>query len=221
MSRFRTAPATVAFVAVLTASGGAQNARDSGLESIQLDALKAHVYFLAADEMKGRDSLSPEGRIAANYVAAFFARAGLQPIGDDHTYFQRFRMVQQGIDRAESFLGAAIAVDGRVETKRFAEGADFTLSRNGPDATVDAPLVFGGVGDDDFRSVDVRGKVVLLIPRNPPGADPRFGGRMNVTETQADVARKRGAAAILTVRSANPSPPRRRRSRAVRRAAPS
>src|SRR5438034_3602718 len=109
----RTTPVTtVAIVAVLATSGGAQGPRDSGVDSIQLNALKAHVYFLAADEMKGRDSLSPEGHIAANHIAARFMEAGLSPIGDDRTYFQRFRMVQQSIDRAESFLRATVAVDG-------------------------------------------------------------------------------------------------------------
>ena len=34
---------------------------DAGLASIKADALKGHIYFLASDEMGGRDSLSPEG----------------------------------------------------------------------------------------------------------------------------------------------------------------
>ena len=49
---------------------------DAGLSALRADALKGHVYFLASDEMAGRDSLSPEGRIAAQYIAGFFHRAG-------------------------------------------------------------------------------------------------------------------------------------------------
>jgi Zn-dependent M28 family amino/carboxypeptidase len=197
----------IAFAALLSLSIHAQPSHDRGVESIRIDALKAHVSFLAADEMKGRDSLSAEGRIAANYVASFFERAGLKPIGDRGTYFQHFPMVQQRLDRQRSFLKATIVTNGAAEEKRFVDGDDYTLGRNGPDATVDAPLVFGGYGDDDFKGVDVNGKVVLLLSREPAGG-VRYGGRMNVGETKADVAKKQGAAAILTLRSNTSLAPR-------------
>ena len=198
---------SLAFAALVSVSTGAQPSVDRGADTIAIEALKAHVRFLAADEMKGRDSLSPEGRIAANYVASFFARAGLKPIGERGTYFQHFRMVQQRVDQQRSYLRATIAnPDGNATDQSFVAGQDFTLGRNGPDATVDAPLVFAGYGDDDFRSVDVTGKVVLLLPREPSGGE-RFGGRMNIGETKSDLARKRGAVAILTVRpTTNPAP---------------
>ncbi|HYU80827.1 MAG TPA: hypothetical protein VEK56_17685, partial [Vicinamibacterales bacterium] len=182
--------------AMLAISAHGQTPREGVLDPVRIDALKAHVYFLAADEMKGRDSLSPEGRTAANYIAAFFMRAGLRPIGG--SYFQRFPMVQQRLDRQRSYLKATIESNGAVQEKTFAEGSDFTLGRNGPDATVDAPLVFGGYGDDDFKGIDVKGKLVLLMLHDSPSGDSRFGGRMNIRETKSDVARKMGAAAILT-----------------------
>ncbi len=192
--------------AMLAISAHGQTPREGVLDPVRIDALKAHVYFLAADEMKGRDSLSPEGRTAANYIAAFFMRAGLRPIGG--SYFQRFPMVQQRLDRQRSYLKATIESNGAVQEKTFAEGSDFTLGRNGPDATVDAPLVFGGYGDDDFKGIDVKGKVVLLMLHDSPSGDSRFGGRMNIRETKSDVARKMGAAAILTVRSNTTPAPR-------------
>jgi hypothetical protein len=199
---------SVALAALLLVSTHAQAPFDRGVDAIQVDALKAHVYFLAADEMKGRDSLSPEGRIAANYVASYFMRAGLKAIGERGTYFQHFPMVQQRVDLQRSYLKATILNDqGATEEKSFVIGQDYTLGRNGPDATVDAPLVFGGYGDDDLKSVDVEGKVVLLMLREPPGGD-RFGGRMNIGETKSDVARKQGAAAILTVRASTSLAPR-------------
>ena len=100
---------SLALAALLSVSTGAQPSVDRGDDAIPIEALKAHVHFLAADEMKGRDSLSPESRIAANYVASFFARAGLKPIGERGTYFQHFPMVQQRLDQQRSYLKATIS----------------------------------------------------------------------------------------------------------------
>jgi hypothetical protein len=76
---------------------------DPGLKTIRADALQGHIFFLASDEMAGRDSLSPEGRIAAEYIAGFFHRAGLKPVGDRGTYFQNFPMAAGHIDREHTY----------------------------------------------------------------------------------------------------------------------
>jgi hypothetical protein len=136
---------------------------DPGLATIKADALEGHIYFLASDEMGGRDSLSHEGRIAAEYIAAFFHRAGLKPVGNNGTYFQNFPMVEAQLDRDRTYLRAKI---GGSTTRDFAMGPDFSLSRQGSvDAEVNAPLVFAGYGIaapeyayDDFKGADVRGK---------------------------------------------------------------
>ena len=95
---------------------------DAGLASIKADALKGHIYFLASDQMGGRDSLSPEGRIAAQYIAGFYHRAGLKPAGDNGTYFQNFPMTAGRIDREQTYLRASFGKDG-VTTRDFAMGA--------------------------------------------------------------------------------------------------
>src|SRR5206468_12856539 len=92
---------------------------DPGLATIKADALKGHIYFLASDEMGGRDSLSHEGRIAAEYVAAFYHRAGLKPVGNNGTYFQNFPMVEAQLDRDHTYLRAKI---GGSTTRDFAMG---------------------------------------------------------------------------------------------------
>ncbi len=49
-----------------------------------------HIEFLASDELAGRDTPSPGLEAAAEYLAAEFERAGLEPAGDNGTFFQRF-----------------------------------------------------------------------------------------------------------------------------------
>src|SRR4051812_12040402 len=102
MSRTRRSIQVFIAVAVAAELAGAALMRaadtDPGLATIKADALKGHIYFLASDEMGGRDSLSHEGRIAAEYIAAFFHRAGLRPIGNNGTFFQNFPMVEGYLD---------------------------------------------------------------------------------------------------------------------------
>jgi len=214
----RPAPAVrhvpAAFAIVALALAAVLNAADSdpGLASITADALKGHIYFLASDEMAGRDSLSPEGRIAAQYIAGFYHRAGLTAVGDNKTYFQNFPMTSGHIDRERTYLRTVTGKDATA-TRDFAMGADFTLGRQGNvDAAARAPLVFAGYGIaapeygyDDFKGVDVRGKVVMVLTHEPQEHDPRsrFKGRYNTVHAfnwwKPEVIRQHGAAAILIV----------------------
>ncbi len=208
-------------IALLAASLGVAltaQAGDPGLNTIRADSLKGHIFFLASDEMGGRDSLSPEGRIAAGYIAGFFHRAGLKPVGDRGTYFQNFPMSAARIDRDQTYLRATIGKDGSSATRDFVMGPDFTLGRQGNiDAAVRAPLVFAGYGItapeygyDDFKGVDVRGKVVMVLTHEPQEHDPksRFLGRYNTVHAfnwwKPEVIRQHGAAAILIVQEKTP-----------------
>src|SRR5262245_6732412 len=191
---------------------------DPGLASIKADALKGHIYFLASDAMGGRDSLSLEGRIAADYIAGFYYRAGLKPVGDNGTFFQNFPMTAGHIDREHTYLRAVIGKEGMTATRDFAMGPDYTLGRQGNvDAAARAPLVFAGYGIaapeftyDDFKGVDVRGKVVMVLTHEPQEHDARsrFKGRYNTVHAfnwwKPEVIRQHGAAAILIVQEKTP-----------------
>src|SRR6266446_8963352 len=136
--RFVSISLTLIALALMAVLQGAD--ADPGLASIKADALKGHIYFLASDEMGGRDSLSPEGRIAAEYIAGFYHRAGLKPAGDNGTYFQNFPMTAGHIDREHTYLRASFGKDG-VTTRDFAMGPDYTLGQQGNvDAAARAPL---------------------------------------------------------------------------------
>ncbi len=188
---------------------------DPGLLTIRADALKGHLYFLASDEMGGRDSMSPEGRIAAQYIAGFFHRYGVKPVGDAGTFFQNFPMVEAHIDRGASYLRARLDATsgGGTTTRDYAFGADFSMARQGNvDVAVDAPLVFAGYGIsapeyqyDDFAGVDVAGKVVMVLNHEPQERDAqsRFMGAFHTVHAynwwKPEVIRQRGAVGILMV----------------------
>jgi Peptidase family M28/PA domain len=185
--------------------------------------LRGHLSFLASDEMAGRDSLSPEGRIAAEYIAGFFRRAELVPAGDEGTFFQNFPMVEAHLDRANVRLRASIASGAGTFERDYALGSDFTLPRQGGvDFETRAPLVFAGYGIsapeydyDDFAGIDVAGKVVLVLTHEPQESDPesRFLGRFHTVHAynwwKPEVIRQRGAVGIVMVDERAPHRPRR------------
>lgn len=209
-----TIPLAVMFGAVAVGQSG-----DAGLDSIRADALKGHVFFLAAPEMGGRDSLSLEGRIAANYIAGFFHRLGLKPVGDAGTYFQNFPMTQAVIDRAQTRLRATIGSGASSTVRDFTLAGDFTLARQGGvGVDVSAPVVFAGYGIDapeygynDYAGLDVAGKIVLILSREPQATEPKspFKGTWDTFHAypawKPEVARRLGAKGVLIVQG----PPRR------------
>jgi Zn-dependent M28 family amino/carboxypeptidase len=141
--------------------------------------------------MRGRESGSPEHRMAADYVAAAFARAGLQP-GGTEGFLQPVRFVRRRVVEERSSL--ALVRDGQAEPLAF--GADATINlRNSRAGEVDAPLVFVGyglrapeLGIDDFAGVDLRGKVAVVLS----GTAPR-----NIAGPTLAAARGAGGAALF------------------------
>src|SRR6266849_997531 len=59
----------------------------AALDHVSADSLRGHLSFIASDALEGRNTPSRGLDIAAEYIAAQFRRAGLEPVGDDG-YFQ-------------------------------------------------------------------------------------------------------------------------------------
>lgn len=116
---------------------------------------EAHLTFLAADEMRGRNTGSPELEIAANYIASNFRQWGIRPApGTNDTYFQtvEFQKVTP-----PSFL--EFVVDG--QTFKLKEDV---IQVGGSDVDVAGGIVFVGYGSRaDFEKTDVKGKIVVAF----------------------------------------------------------
>src|SRR5437763_8246589 len=116
-----------------------------------------HVAYLADDKLEGRLTGSPGHRMAAEYVAAQFEKAGLKPAGTN-AYIQPVKFHVRRIDESRSSL--ALVRGGAVEP--LVQGDDAYLSSRGdPQPAVEAPLVFVGYGlsvpemhHDDFAGMD-------------------------------------------------------------------
>ncbi len=77
------------------------------VERISEDSLRGHLSFIASDSLEGRATPSPGLDVAAEYIAAQFRRAGLEPAGDDG-YFQtaNWKLIEPDLDRFELTLTA-------------------------------------------------------------------------------------------------------------------
>jgi hypothetical protein len=194
---------TLSALALVLASTAAFAADDKPLPADQA-ALRAHVMFLASDAMKGREAGSPEFDIAAQYVAAQFYAAGLKPGGDDGGYLQKVPLVSyQAADKGDVVWSPR---GGQPQPLVF--GEDFVPSPNAgaAETKLSAPVVFVGYGivapqygHDDYKGVDVRGKIVAYVG----GAPARFGGEERAFfqsgGTKATTAMQRGAVGVVTI----------------------
>ncbi len=183
-------------------------------DSIKTDDLKADIFFLSSDDLAGRNAGSPEDRIAADYIAAEFMRLGLKPMGDNGTFFQNMEILTGRPDRDRSSL--TTTVNG-VE-HRYPLGEDVQLARQSlRDASPCGKVVFAGYGIsapefnyDDFSGIDVKGKIALVLTREPQANDAgsRFMGTWDTYHAfnwhKIEELRRRGAAGILIVQDRTP-----------------
>jgi hypothetical protein len=179
--------------------------------------LKADVVYLADDAREGRGTGTKGIDEAADYIATVFKEAGLKPAPGAEGYFQPFSV------RGPAQLGQPLelAFQGPGD-QRFAaaSGSDFTaLALGGAGKLEDVPVVFAGYGItakdealkldyDDYKDVDVKGKTVLIVRREPQQdkEDSLFAGKQNTTYAafrhKITNATSHGAVAVLMVNDA-------------------
>ena len=109
----------------MTAQAAGSPAGDAAAAAnkIQLEDIRARMFFLSTSEMAGRLIGTPEHAIAANYIESEFMRLGLKPGGDDGTYFQSFDLESAWPDPQKPALLEATVGSRR---KQFLAGHDFS-----------------------------------------------------------------------------------------------
>ncbi len=189
---------------------GLPPAASAAAASIDAEKIRAHVRFLSLDLLEGRGPGTRGAEVAAEYIATQFALAGVQPAGDDGTYFQRVPLfaVHTLEDKTKfSFVPASgqpidLAYGSQIVSK------DETAR---PTADIDAPIVFVGYGIhapeynwDDYAGVDLKGKVALVIVNEPPSDDEQFFKGKALTyygrwTYKYEEASRRGAIGVLII----------------------
>ncbi len=171
-------------------------------------ALRAHLAFLADDVLEGRGTGQRGGELAVRYLEAQLQAMGLTP-SKGRSYRQTVRLSGIQLDAARSGL----SFEGPKGTLAPALGTELALGAAAAETAfaVDAPLIFVGHGitapdgsRDDYKGVDVRGRILVMLVGDRRGGLPmplccepeNLQGRWT---TKFEEARRRGAAGALLV----------------------
>ena len=166
--------------------------------------LEEHIRYLASDRLTGRAPGTPGYDSAARYVARHFAALGLDSAGTAG-YFQPVPL-----RRARAVEGSSLVLAGKAGRRALVPYRDYVPFANlvALRSEVTAPLVFAGFGVtapergyDDYREVDAKGKIVVLLTGAPGSFPP--AERAHYADGRAKVgnAVRRGAVGLLVVRT--------------------
>ena len=180
----------------------------AALESITAEDLHRHISKLASDEFEGRAPASKGEELTLAYLEEQFKRVGaIGGAGGDGSYRQKVPLV--GITLASS---PTLTVLGR-NSLRLDYGRDFMAwtKRVEEEVSLDAEMVFVGYGTvapefgwDDYKDVDVKGKVLVMLVNDPPLADEKmFGGKAMTYygrwTYKFEIAAEKGAAGCFVI----------------------
>jgi hypothetical protein len=160
--------------------------------------------------MQGRGPGTQGLEEAADRIFGEFQNLGLASGVENGSYRQAFDVKLGAKPVAEQTSLILHGPDG--QTLQLQLGEDFQTLTTGGSGRVTAPIVFAGygiaaseLGYDDYADIDVAGKVVLVIRREPQQDDPKsvFDGKKatphSYIRTKLKLAKKQKAAAVLLV----------------------
>ena len=198
----------VAFCAA-AAVGIAAQQRAPQNESIRQDDLRADLFFLAGDSLRGRLTDTEENRAAADFIRSRFERMGLKGAGPNGSFFQPYNLMTATMGDPTMNGFEIGAIDGAQRHLRL--GQEFYPHRFSASGNATGPVVFAGfgisaphLGYDDYNG-DVKGKVVLALDHEPGERDPNspFDGVVTSEPStawrKALAAQDKGAVAVLFV----------------------
>ncbi len=161
----------------------AQSDKEKVTETIKKATIEGHIYFLADDLLKGRETGTPENKIAASYLANTLRRYGVQPNPKTGTYYQEVKLKESS---------PPSEVEIRINGKEINSYA--ILNAAVLNSSEDA--VFLGYGlDDDYKGKSVQGKLVVVKAGSAETTDARSAFRL-VSQKRA-LAKENGALGIM------------------------
>ena len=158
------------------------------VETVQLNTIKAHIQYLASDEMRGRDTPSPELNIAARYLATTMMRYGVKKPMGMSDYLQRVPMTTV----VPPNNGALKYADVNLSLP------DNFLMMKGDNMDINGDMVFINRGtEDDFNNANVKDKIVVALCGYEGDDNPQswfFAGKQ-----KRELAKARGAKGLLEI----------------------
>ena len=170
--------------------------------------IEADVRYLADDRLEGRETGTRGYDLAADYVARRFVDTGLQPGGDDGTFFQTVPLLKATLQAEDATFevrrgGKTIALAFR---KEFLPVANY----NAAESMLEAPAVFVGqavhapeLQHDDFAGLDLRGKIAVVFGGAPARFDNDRRAFHSSSREKLRALVERGAVGVVYVGTAD------------------
>jgi Zn-dependent M28 family amino/carboxypeptidase len=192
-------------VASLLGTPAAVRAQDLHISG---DKMRAHVKYLASDELEGRGVGTRGENLATEYIAAQLQAEGLEPGGDNGTYFQRVPLIG-----STTLPSATLTISGEGGNTPLSFVKDWvgTAFSQQSNNDFDAEAIFVGHGIsapefdwDDYKGLNLKGKVLVYFTNEPPSTDPSFFAGRALTyygrwTYKFEEAARRGAVAALII----------------------
>lgn len=179
--------ALILIAGALAGSSHGQSASDLTLANFSGDRMLADIRVLSSDEFQGRGPGTKGEELTIAYVEKQFRDAGLEPGNPNGTYLQEVPLegIRPDPSMEFTFTGHGTTIHTKFEKDFIAQSRIPVASQR-----LDADMVFVGYGVqapeykwDDFKGVDVKGKVIVVLINDPPvkkngELDPDvFGGK--------------------------------------------
>ncbi len=172
------------------------------IPEITADEVIAHIRFLASDRLQGRRAGTVQAETAAKYIASEFQRLGLEPAGDNNSWFQSLDVILDMQAGPENRL--TIQLNGTE--KQLQPGTDFNPLAFSAAGEISAGLSFVGYGlteedyYNDYQDIDVSGRVAVMFRYTPAwdSSEARLSSLASL-RFKAINAREHGAVAAVII----------------------
>jgi len=178
------------------------DAAEDSSTAIRPEAIRADMRFLADDLLEGRRTGTRGHEIAAKFMASEFEEMGLEPAGENGTYFQSVPLRSIRPDEPQTTL--SIARGGKEQALTFRQDFIAAGDPGRTNTSVEAPVVYVGFGVtapeqnyDDYAGVEARGKIVAYLFGAPPQFQATVRAHYSSDEAKAANAAAHGAVGAI------------------------
>ncbi|MFB3854870.1 MAG: M28 family peptidase [Vicinamibacterales bacterium] len=200
----------VSTLVMATAGLAARQVSGPGVSAIRTEDLKRWLGYLASDALEGRGNGSEGLGLAAAYVANELEKLGVQPGGDNGTWFQRVKVL--GI-RSTNRSTLTVEVNGKARTFKNGEGIRFPANSGGKRTVTIDQVEFVGYGlnapaveHNDYAGRDVKGKAVVWFGAGGPKGLDQQQARRILSGRNRYATEQAFAAAVIGSAAAGPQP---------------
>jgi len=167
----------------------AQSEKEKVISTVNKNTIQGHIYFLADDLLKGRETGTSENKIAASYLANTLRSYGVEPNPLTGTYYQDVPLL-----KVDPPKGITLSIDGNEVKKKVA------LHPTKLDYIGDA--VYLGYGlEEDYKGKDVQKKIVVVKGGGPDTKDAR--GAFRLRKQKSGLAKNAGALGVIELIKTN------------------